>query len=211
MTPPNLKNREFIARNWHAMSDREMARVLGISKWTVIRYRQDMEISRRVPNLSYRHEAEIFAEYVKGGYVSEIARKLGLNDSTVRWAINKICVRRPEVAERRMAATRRAAISAIMRRYAREKKRKALPPLEYGEGGRKNTMLSAKKYAALFSDVNERFLMVMRRRQEVKELLLQAADVVTDERPEYNVVGHLLPFYRDLNRCANELALCVGR
>lgn len=211
MTPPNLKNREFIAANWHALSDRAMAEVLGISKWTVIRYRQDMELSRRVPNLSYRHEAEIVAEYVKGGYVSDIARKLGLNDSTVRWAVNKICVRRPEVAERRMAATRRAAISAILRRYARAKKRRPLPPLEYGEGGRKNTMLSAKKYAALFSDPYERFLMLMRRRQEVKELLLQAADVATDEKPEYNVVGHLLPHYKDLNRAVNKLAPCVGR
>lgn len=208
MTPPNLKNREFIARNWHAMSDREMARVLGVSPSSVDSMRKRMGLKRQTAFLKDTHGDELLKMYLGGMRICDMARAIGANADTVSDVMITMCKRDIGLRIRRERAVRLRKLTKVvkrrtptaLRKHAGPKRPKAQRPL-----------MSAKRYGALFEDVNERFLMLMKRRQEVKELLLQAASIPTNDGTDENVVGHLLPHYKDLNRAVLKLSRCVGQ
>jgi hypothetical protein len=208
MTPPNLKNREFIARNWHAMSDREMARVLGVSPSSVDSMRKRMGLKRHTAFLKDTHGDELLKMYLEGMRICDMARAIGANADTVSDVMITMCKRDIGLRIRRERAVRLRKLTKVvkrrsptaLRKHAGPKRPKAQRPL-----------MSAKRYGALFDDVNEQFLMLMRRRQEVKELLLQAASYASNNNADDNVVGHLLPHYKDLNKAVLKLSLCVGK
>jgi plasmid maintenance system antidote protein VapI len=208
MSAPNLKNRAFIAANWQAMSDREMAQALGVAPSTVASARKRMGLKRETNYLKDTHGDQLLSMYLQGMRICDMAAAIGANRDTVSDVMLTMCKRDIGLRIRRERAVRLRKLTKVvkrrsptaLRKHAGPKRPKAQRPL-----------MSAKRYGALFDDVNERFLMLMKRRQEVKELLLQAASIPTNDGTDENVVGHLLPHYKDLNGAVLKLSRCVGQ
>ena len=168
----------FIRQNFGYLTDRQMGEKLGLKRGQVeyLRYRMGLK-AKTAKVFTEDEERVIFEMYGEGYSFRAIGRSLKANEDRVSNFVNANIDRMPEECRERMKPIRGRVLS------------------------------TAKDYAGQFGDPYEAFLMVMKRRQEVEGLLLSAANIGnSDNHPETNEVGRLLPYWQDLNGHLHRLA-----
>lgn len=168
----------FIRRNFGYLKSAEMAQRLGITMNQLYYLRRRLNLRRKSSKEFSEEEGRTIIDmYSRGHTQTEIAKHLR--------------------ADRRRVGDY---ITSNLDKFPAE--------LRYQKRTiRGKVLCSAKDYAAQFGDPHEAFLMVLKRRQEVCELMLTAASLGTQEtHSESNEVARLLPYWQDLNAHAHRLA-----